>query len=116
MNSAPNSMADAEVEFRLVKMRPPIRSRASNTVTERPEPASLQAAASPEIPAPITMMLFASVIAFITGRLILMQNLVHAHRGASKVGRCASTASCSFAGCRGRFDPVSRFLQGVDRA
>ena len=46
-------------------MRPPIRLLASNTVTERPEPASLQAAASPEIPAPITMTLFASAIALI---------------------------------------------------
>lgn len=46
-------------------MRPPIRLLASNTVTERPEPASLQAAASPEIPAPITMTLFATAISLI---------------------------------------------------
>ncbi len=43
-------------------------------------------------------------------------NLVRAHRGHSEVARCASNANRSFAGCRGRFDLVSRFLQGVDRA
>src|SRR5579864_6191673 len=51
MNSAPNSMGIGEFCGR-VKMRPPIRSRASRISTGTPARASFLAAARAEIPAP----------------------------------------------------------------
>src|SRR6185437_8360498 len=55
MNSAPSSTGAARAGSRRVQMRPPIRSRASRTRTERPALPSAAAAARPAAPAPITM-------------------------------------------------------------
>src|SRR5881396_983922 len=53
MNSAPNSMAESLAESCCVKIRPPIRLRASSTNTEKPTSPNLEAAANPAIPPPI---------------------------------------------------------------
>ena len=55
MNSAPSSIAAPDDGSDCVKMRPPIRSRASSTVTESPACPSSTAAASPAAPAPTTI-------------------------------------------------------------
>src|SRR5581483_4731284 len=53
-NSAPTSTGTGRPGSSRVKMRPPARSRASSTTTERPASDSARAAASPAAPAPIT--------------------------------------------------------------
>ena len=55
MNSAPSSMGAGRSGSLRVHTRPPTRSRASSSRTERPAAASSAAAASPAAPAPITM-------------------------------------------------------------
>src|SRR5882672_577611 len=62
MNSAPSSIGTATPGSRRVQQRPPIRSRASSTSTERPACASSAAAASPAAPAPTTITSAASVL------------------------------------------------------
>src|SRR3989442_7347275 len=55
MNSAPSSTGISRPGMRRVQQRPPTRSRASSTSTERPARASSAAAASPAAPAPTTI-------------------------------------------------------------
>src|SRR5579864_3367336 len=55
MNSAPNSIGASKAGSRWVKIRPPMRSRASSVKTDRPECPSEAAAARPAAPAPITI-------------------------------------------------------------
>src|ERR1700688_4317095 len=55
MNSAPRAIGAWQAGSRKVNIRPPIRSRASRMMTERPAPASFEAAASPAAPAPTTI-------------------------------------------------------------
>src|SRR5277367_768775 len=62
MNSAPSSIGTGEAGSSRVRTRPPMRSRASRIVTERPASASLTAAAIPAKPAPMTMTLRALVV------------------------------------------------------
>src|SRR5215475_6043183 len=55
MNSAPSSIGVGKEGIRRVKMRPPMRSRASKTITLRPPSESARAAESPATPAPMTI-------------------------------------------------------------
>jgi hypothetical protein len=55
MNSAPNSMGKSNPDSKWVKTRPPMRSRASTTWTDRPARHNWHAAANPATPAPITI-------------------------------------------------------------
>src|SRR5438034_11724659 len=55
MNSAPSSIGSARSGGWRVKMRPPMRWRASRTTTRRPAPDRSRAAARPAAPAPMTM-------------------------------------------------------------
>ena len=55
MNSAPNSIGAPKDLSVCVRTLPPIRSRASRIKTDNPERPSLAPAASPAIPAPMTI-------------------------------------------------------------
>src|SRR3954454_12182419 len=62
MNSAPSSMGQSQAGSNWVRTRPPMRSRASQIRTARPARAKLDAAASPAMPAPITMTVGSELI------------------------------------------------------
>src|SRR5580765_4563593 len=62
MNSAPSSTGSGTPGSRTVQQRPPTRSRASSTSTERPARPSSAAAESPAAPAPMTNTSYVSVL------------------------------------------------------